>query len=51
MCNYEEDFCGVAKYKHQYTLMDKIILGVIFLCLFTAIVLIGISIRNLLSCY
>lgn len=30
MCNNEEDFCGIAKYKHKYSLVDKIMLGLIF---------------------
>lgn len=30
MCNNEEDFCGIVKYKHKYTKVDKYIIG---LCL------------------
>ena len=27
MCNNEEDFCGVAKYKPKYTKVDKYVIG------------------------
>lgn len=44
MCNNEEDFCGVVKYKPKYTKVDKYIIG-LCLCgltlavLFAAVVL------------
>jgi hypothetical protein len=44
MCNNEEDFCGIAKYKPKYTKVDKYIIG-LCLCgltlavLFAAVVL------------
>lgn len=43
MCNCEEDFCGVAKYKHKRRKIELVIeYGVVFtiaLCIITASVL------------
>jgi hypothetical protein len=27
MCNHEDNFVGIAKYKHKYTKVDKYIIG------------------------
>lgn len=40
MCNHEEDFCGIAKYKHKRTkteiVMEVGIILIIALCIITA---------------
>lgn len=51
MCNNEEDFCGVAKYKYKYTNMDKIILGIIIstmsICLVYAAIALYLLIQSI----
>jgi hypothetical protein len=49
MCNHEEDFRGTAKYKHQYTLVDKYHIGICLLGLTMAIVFMGVCLYQLVS--
>jgi len=49
MCNHEEDFRGVAKYKHKYTPVDKYIIGICLLGLTMAIVFMGVCLYQLVS--
>ena len=38
MCNCEEDFVGIAKYKHKYTKVDKYVIGLALAGLTLAVV-------------
>lgn len=49
MCNHEEDFCGTAKYKHQYTLIDKYLIGIVLLGLTIATGFMAVCFYQLIS--
>jgi hypothetical protein len=49
MCNHEEDFHGIAKYKHQYTLIDKYLIGICLLGLTIAIAFMAVCFYQLVS--
>lgn len=38
MCNHEDDFVGLAKYKHKYTKVDKYIIGLTLIGITIAVV-------------
>jgi len=40
MCNHEEDFRGIAKYKHKYELFDKIVMGLVLTTMIICLALI-----------
>jgi len=48
MCNHEEDFVGVAKYKHKYTLVDKYIVGICLTGLTIAVAFMGLCFYRLI---
>lgn len=48
MCNHEEDFVGIAKYKHKYTLMDKYVLGIIAITLTLGVILMGVFVYQII---
>ena len=47
MYNHEEDFRGVAKYKHKYTLVDKYLIGIVLLGLTIAVIFMGVCLYQL----
>ena len=49
MCNNEEDFRGIAKYKHKYTAVDRYIIGICLLGLTMAIGFMGVCFYQLVS--
>lgn len=48
MCNNEEDFCGVAKYKPKYTKVDKYIIGLCLCGLTIAVIFAAVVLYQLL---
>lgn len=48
MCNNEEDFCGVAKYKHKYTKVDKYIIGLCLCGLTIAVIFAAVVLYQLI---
>jgi uncharacterized membrane protein len=47
MCNHEEDFRGIAKYKHKYTAVDKYIIGICLLGVTLAIAFMAVCFYQL----
>ena len=47
MCNHEENFVGTAKYKHQYTLVDKYLVGIVLLGLTIAVIFMSVCLYQL----
>jgi hypothetical protein len=37
MCNHEDNFVGLAKYKHKYTKVDKYIVGLVLVTITIAV--------------
>jgi hypothetical protein len=48
MCNHEEDFSGIAKYKHKYTLVDKYLVGIVLLGVTISIVFMSVCLYQLI---
>jgi hypothetical protein len=48
MCNHEEDFRGIAKYKHKYTLVDKYLVGIVLLGVTISIVFMSVCLYQLI---
>lgn len=48
MCNHEDDFVGVAKYKHKYTKVDKYVVGLVLIALSIAVAFSGIMLYQLI---
>ena len=53
MCNYEEDFVGIAKCKNKNTnllsFMDKYVLGIIAVTLTLGVIFMGVVLYQLVS--
>jgi hypothetical protein len=49
MCNHEEDFRGVVKYKHKYTAVDKYLIGIVLLGVTIAVLFMGVCLYQLVS--
>jgi hypothetical protein len=47
MCNHEEDFRGIAKYKHKYTAVDKYVIGICLLAITLGVVFIALCLYQL----
>lgn len=48
MCNNEEDFCGIAKYKPKYTKIDKYVIGLALAGLTIAVIFAAIVLYQLI---
>ena len=48
MCNHENDFVGVAKYKHKYTKVDKYIIGLALTGITIAVVFAAVILYQLI---
>jgi hypothetical protein len=47
MCNHENDFVGLAKYKHKYTKVDKYIVGLVLVTITIAVAFSAIMLYQL----
>jgi hypothetical protein len=48
MCNHEDDFISVAKYKHKYTKVDKYIVGLVLTASTIAVIFAAIVLYQLI---
>ena len=47
MCNHEDDFVGLAKYKHKYTKVDKYVIGLVLVTITIALAFSAIMLYQL----
>jgi hypothetical protein len=48
MCNPEDDFIGIAKYKHKYTKVDKYVVGLVLVTITIAVAFSAILLYQLI---